>query len=79
MYALHGRGATKPPAPGPSLASLKPTLGLCPVYCTLLLLCAAIAACALFKGVRSLILTEHARSFRNSIMGGGSNVGGVSP
>ena len=38
---------------------LKPTLALCLAYCTVLLLCVAIAARALFEGVRPLILTEH--------------------
>ena len=58
--------------------SLKPMLVLCLVYCTVLLLCAAIAAHTLFEGVGPLILTEHARSFRKLIIGGGSNIEGES-
>ena len=38
----------------------------------------AIAAHALFEGVGPLIFTKHARSFRNLIMGGGSNIEGES-
>ena len=41
------------------------------VNCTVLLLRVAIAARALFEGVGPLIFTEHARNFRNLIMGGG--------
>ena len=45
-YAVHGRGATKPPPPvSPRTASLKPTTVL------LLLLCVAITARAPFEGV----------------------------
>ena len=61
-----------------AIASLKPTLVLCLAYCTVLLLCVAIAARALFEGVGPLIFTEHARSFRNLIMGGGSSIEGES-
>ena len=43
-----------------------------------MLLRVAIAACALFEGVRPLILIEHVRSSRNLIMGGGSNIEGES-
>ena len=50
---LLSRGATKSPALVPPLR-LKPVLALCLAYCTVLLLCVAIAACALFEGVRPL-------------------------
>ena len=51
-YAVHGRGATKPPAPeSPRTASLKPTLVLCLATVYLLLFCVAIAARAPFKGL----------------------------
>ena len=45
---------------------------------TLLFLCVAIAARALFEGMGPLIFTVHARRFRNLIMGGGSNIEGES-
>ena len=51
--AVHGRGATKPPAPvPPRTTSLKPTLA-CSLAChyTVPLLCVAIAARAQFEGV----------------------------
>ena len=67
LYTLLGRGATKSPVSVLPLC-LKPTLALCLAYCTVLL-CVAIAACALFEGVRPLILNEHAPSSRNLIMG----------
>ena len=38
--------------------------------CTVLLLCVAVAARALFEGVRPSDLTEHAHISRNLIMGG---------
>ena len=49
-YAVHGRGATKPPAQeSPRTACLKPTLVLC--LATVQLFCVAIAARAPFEGV----------------------------
>ena len=50
-YAVHGRDATKPPAPvSPRTANLKPTV----VHSTIQLLWVAIAARAPFEGVTTL-------------------------
>ena len=61
---------------------MKPTPSL---FCVLrtdtvlfMLLRVAIAARAIFESVRPLILTEHARSYKNSVMRGGSNIEGES-
>ena len=59
----------------PATASLNERL-FCVLHVLFILLGVAIAAHALFEGVRPLIFTEHACSSRNLIMGGGSNIEG---